>query len=133
MGTYFIDKAGNASWSCIPSQISISPNLDVYSRRTDINYPKTQGSGYFPPTPLYAQAPNIGSGTISPYQNNQAFSSLNNIDRSGVLSGMNSGSVSSCVERVRPFENTCLDHLIMRQREARYGRSSTDVQRRICW
>lgn len=113
---------------------------DSYSRRTDLSYQQNPGSRYYPQQqPPYGQfqnIPNLNNNPISPYQTqNQPFP-IDTIDRAGVggaLSGIHTGTVSVCIERVRPFENSCLDHLIMRQREARYGRSSNDVQRRICW
>ncbi|XP_046910758.2 uncharacterized protein LOC124492038 [Dermatophagoides farinae] len=139
LGTYFVDKAHNVAWSCLPSQITTIS--DSYSRRTDLSYSPNPGSGYYPQPP-YGQYPNIPNpnnnpmmATVSPYQTqNQPFP-IETIDRAGVggaLSGIHTGTVTVCIERVRPFENSCLDHLIMRQREARYGRSSNDVQRRIC-
>ena len=42
-------------------------------------------------------------------------------------------TTDSCLERSGYFVRTCEDTLIQRQRDAREGRSSNDVQRRICW
>lgn len=41
--------------------------------------------------------------------------------------------VDICIERAGYFIRGCEDWLVLRQREARYGRSGYDVQRRICW
>jgi hypothetical protein len=42
-------------------------------------------------------------------------------------------TTDSCLERAGYFVRSCEDTLIQRQRDAREGRSSNDVQRRICW
>ncbi|CAG2163215.1 unnamed protein product, partial [Oppiella nova] len=42
------------------------------------------------------------------------------------------GSTDSCLEKSGYFVRSCEDTLVQRQRDAREGRSSTDIQRRIC-
>ena len=39
----------------------------------------------------------------------------------------------NCVEKSAYFARSCEDTLLQRQREARNGRTATDVQRRLCW
>lgn len=52
----------------------------------------------------------------------------------GALDGaVNIVSVDVCTAKVKPFRDACYDLLNQRRREASYGRSSNDVQRRICW
>lgn len=134
IGTYLVDKAHNAAWSCIPRQTVGNPLVvgsADYRPRTDVVYPNPNPA--YPPYPPYGQSgqslPTYQQGGGQPYQPLPS-----SIDRmGGALAGIEAGSIDKCIIRVRPYENACLDHLVQRQREARYGRSSNDVQRRICW
>lgn len=146
-----VDKAQAVAWSCLPHQIIqpiISNPVDPYSRRTDVQlYPNNAQvyNSQYPPynQPGIASNPSIGISNPAGIQplptyhqgGNQPIYDPNNIDRfgGGALVGVYAGSIDVCIKRVRPFENQCTDHLIQRQKEARYGRSSNDVQRRICW
>lgn len=145
LGTFMVDKAQSAAWSCIPRQyqpIPVVGSNDPYSRRTDLTYPnQNQFNAQYPPynqpIPNNPAVLNNGLQPLPTYHQsgNQASSyDSSNIDRfGGALTGIYAGSIDVCIQRVRPFENQCTDHLIQRQKEARYGRSSNDVQRRICW
>ncbi|UXI20279.1 membrane magnesium transporter 1 [Sarcoptes scabiei] len=155
LGTYLVDKAQNLAWSCLFTpgqsynsyQSSSNPSgIDTFSpRRTDIIFTQQPGNIVYQPPPYQLSSfpsnnsYNSYNSSLSSYQQQtpgmMGQPSPSEIDRIGVggmLNGYQAGTVSACIERVRPYESSCLDFLIQRQREARYGRSSTDVQRRIC-
>lgn len=137
--TYLFDRAHNLAWSCVPNQNVIvgsyqpmnnyPPRTDIaisnqgyYPSRTDnfgVNYPVVGSNSQFSSRafPTYQQAGNV---PMSPVDRSQ-------LERTGYTIG-----TEACLIKVKPFENACTNLLVQRQREARYGRSSNDVERRIC-
>lgn len=141
-----------------PNQMGGSAGTD-YSRRTDLSYPNQNypnsnypGSSY--PNSNYPNSnyPNSnipGSGSYSgsypgssyPGQNSFSGRNLPTYQQAGNYPlgthrsfdpSLSTPVVDVCIHRVQPYESACTELLVQRQRDARHGRSSNDVQRRIC-